>query len=120
MGSVADAVRKESAKYRAGQAHELKVVSIGKSDSTRAVGVIGAVSCNRNPHITVCVGPSAKPVMCNTISHWDMVPPDQQITLQGIVWERGQKLQHAPPAWLWKKKDGHFAPLDVNGIALKA
>ena len=38
--------------YQDGQKFELNVVSVGHNEEVIAVGVIGCVSCNRNPHVT--------------------------------------------------------------------
>ena len=38
--------------YHEGQNFELKVVSLGQNEDAIAVGVLGCVSCNRNPHVT--------------------------------------------------------------------
>ena len=51
-GAEADSVKGQLLKYREGQRVELQVVSLGQNEDVMAVGVIGCVSCNRNPHIT--------------------------------------------------------------------
>eukprot|EP00928_Gymnodinium_smaydae_P074128 TRINITY_DN57193_c0_g1_i1.p1 TRINITY_DN57193_c0_g1~~TRINITY_DN57193_c0_g1_i1.p1 ORF type:complete len:588 (+),score=67.05 TRINITY_DN57193_c0_g1_i1:49-1764(+) len=99
--SIAADVHAKIASYRCAQEVDLKVVSIGFSDGVAAVGVIGCLSCNRNPHITIATAPQVAPSMSNSIAKWNMLPAEKQISLRGMVWMRGPARIEHPPAWIW-------------------
>eukprot|EP00929_Paragymnodinium_shiwhaense_P036903 TRINITY_DN19725_c0_g1_i1.p1 TRINITY_DN19725_c0_g1~~TRINITY_DN19725_c0_g1_i1.p1 ORF type:complete len:317 (+),score=87.91 TRINITY_DN19725_c0_g1_i1:56-1006(+) len=99
--SVADVVKGQIGKYKEMQEFELKVVSVGElEDKVWAVGVVGCVSCNKNPHITVATHPEVAPSLSNSIRQWRMLPVEQQLTVYGLILERGQddKTSRVPAA----------------------
>jgi hypothetical protein len=47
---------------------ELLAVATGRDDSALAIGVVGCLSNNKNPHITIAVAPGHRPVESNFIA----------------------------------------------------
>jgi len=99
--SVADTFRKSTAALNEGAELNLKVVSTAATDKVLAVGVLGCVSCNRNPHITIATAPGAKPVESNSIRQWTMLPEKKQFSIHGMIWQCNTTRGRAPPAWAW-------------------
>jgi len=95
--SVAGNLKDQIAGFRDRQAFQLTVVSRGTTSTVMAVGVVGCPSCNRNPHITVGTAPKIAPNASNTIPKWEMLPHEEQFTLEGMVWQRGGKRPQFPP-----------------------
>mmetsp|Transcript_74725 Transcript_74725/g.139492 ORF Transcript_74725/g.139492 Transcript_74725/m.139492 type:complete len:517 (-) Transcript_74725:38-1588(-) len=95
--SVAGNLRDQIAGFREKQEFTLTVVSRGMTSTVMAVGVVGCPSCNRNPHITVATSPRTAPAASNKIPKWEMLPQEEQFTLQGMVWQRGSSRPKFPP-----------------------
>lgn len=81
--SVADTMQKHISRYQDGQKFELNVVSVGHNEDVIAVGVIGCVSCNRNPHVTVATAPFVAPNASNFINKWKMLEATEQFKVTG-------------------------------------
>jgi hypothetical protein len=74
---------------------ELRVKAIARSNKVVAVAVdTEAPSVNRVKHITVAVGPGARPIDSNELSDWEPITP---ITLKGIVKEVEQVGEERQP-----------------------
>lgn len=89
--SVAGNVQQQISRYHEGQDFELKVVSFGHNEDAIAVGVLGCVSCNRNPHVTVSTAPHAAPSTSNLIKKWTMLSSNDQFTVTGQLWQQGKQ-----------------------------
>ena len=98
--SVADTMQKHISRYQDGQKFELNVVSVGHNEDVIAVGVIGCVSCNRNPHVTVATAPFVAPNASNFISKWRMLEATEQFKVTGQLRQHrsGSHGQGAAPA----------------------
>jgi len=85
LGSLAKCDKLKLPESIIGTEVKLTVTHIGKSEDAYAVRVTGMESINRYPHITLCVGPNAKPVYSNYIQEWTEVK--EELILVGVVEE---------------------------------
>lgn len=86
--SVAEDVRSQTRRLNEGEQLTLQVVSRGYNKDVLAVGVIGCISCNRSPHVTVATGPRVDAAASNAIRGWQPLKPADQLQLHGRVCQR--------------------------------
>lgn len=111
--SVAGNVQQQISRYHEGQSFELKVVSFGHNEDAIAVGVLGCVSCNRNPHVTVSTAPHAAPSSSNLIKKWTMLSSNDQFTVTGQLFQQGggrQRKHRGAAAGSAEAADADWAP----------
>ncbi|CAL1131204.1 unnamed protein product [Cladocopium goreaui] len=117
--SVAGNVQQQISRYQEGQNFELKVVSFGHNEDAIAVGVLGCVSCNRNPHVTVSTAPHAAPSTSNLIKKWTMLSSNDQFTVTGQLWQQGgkQRKQRGAAAGSAEAAEANLADATATGGA---
>lgn len=70
----------------------LRVVSLAKDNGVMAVGVIGCVSINTSPHVTIACADGHHPFESNFLAEWEPLPEEMLLALTGTV----REFQHVP------------------------